>query len=58
VPATGPASFRAANGIFERLNRDRGITLVVVTHDPEIAAHTRRIVRIHDGLIEGEELVE
>jgi putative ABC transport system ATP-binding protein len=43
--------------IFQRLNRERGITVVFVTHDPEIAAHTRRIIRLRDGLIEGEEEV-
>jgi putative ABC transport system ATP-binding protein len=40
--------------IFQRLNRERGITVVFVTHDPEIAAHTRRIVRLHDGQIVGD----
>jgi putative ABC transport system ATP-binding protein len=33
------------------LNRTRGTTLIVVTHDPEIAGMTNRIVRILDGLI-------
>jgi putative ABC transport system ATP-binding protein len=37
--------------IFQRLNRDRGITIAFVTHDPSIAAYTRRIVRLYDGLI-------
>lgn len=40
--------------LFEHLNREEGITLVIVTHDLEIAAHMRCIIRIHDGLIEGE----
>ncbi|MCR4406771.1 MAG: ABC transporter ATP-binding protein [Anaerolineae bacterium] len=43
--------------ILQRLNRERGITVVFVTHDPEIAAHTQRIVRLHDGLIVGDEPV-
>ncbi len=43
--------------IFQRLNLDRGITVVFVTHDPRIAAHTRRIVRISDGQIVGDERV-
>jgi putative ABC transport system ATP-binding protein len=36
--------------ILEDLNR-RGITLIVVTHDPEIAARARRRVRMLDGRI-------
>ena len=43
--------------IFQRLNLERGITVVFVTHDPRIAAHTRRIVRISDGQIVGDEPV-
>jgi putative ABC transport system ATP-binding protein len=34
------------------LNRDRGTTLIFVTHDPNIAALTQRTIRIKDGLIE------
>jgi putative ABC transport system ATP-binding protein len=37
--------------IFQRLNEDQGITIIFVTHEPEIAQHTRRIVRIADGRI-------
>jgi putative ABC transport system ATP-binding protein len=37
--------------IFQRLNAEQGITIVFVTHDPEIAAYTRRIVRLHDGRV-------
>ncbi len=33
------------------LNRERGATLVFVTHDPTIASRTQRIIRLHDGLI-------
>ena len=42
--------------IFRQLNEERGITIVFVTHDPEIAEETRRIIRIRDGLIETDEL--
>jgi putative ABC transport system ATP-binding protein len=38
--------------IFHQLNQERGITVLFVTHDPEIAEHTRRIIHIRDGLIE------
>ncbi len=42
--------------LFEGLYR-RGNTLLVVTHEEEIARHARRIVRLRDGLIEVDELV-
>jgi putative ABC transport system ATP-binding protein len=38
-------------GIFQELNREMGITVVFVTHDPNIAQHTARIVRLHDGRV-------
>jgi putative ABC transport system ATP-binding protein len=38
-------------GIFQRLNEEQGITIIFVTHEPDIAAHTRRVVRLADGLI-------
>ncbi len=37
--------------IFQELNEDRGITIIFVTHEPEIAEHTQRIVRLQDGHI-------
>jgi len=37
--------------IFQQLNDEQGITIVLVTHEPDIAEHTRRIVRLHDGLV-------
>jgi len=41
--------------IFERLNGEMGITVVFVTHDEEVAAHTPRVVRLRDGKIVAEE---
>ena len=32
-------------------NKERGTTIIVVTHDPEVAAHTRRIVQLRDGVV-------
>ncbi|WP_412068953.1 ABC transporter ATP-binding protein [Rubrivirga sp. IMCC43871] len=37
--------------LFERLSRE-GNTVIVVTHEDEIAAHARRIVRLRDGVVE------
>ena len=42
-------------GIFGALNRDLGITVVFVTHDMEVAHHTRRIVKLRDGRIVSDE---
>jgi ABC-type lipoprotein export system ATPase subunit len=37
--------------LFQRLNKDELITVILVTHDPNIARHTKRLVKIHDGMI-------
>lgn len=37
--------------IFQKLNRDSGLTLLMVTHEPDIAAHASRIIRFLDGRI-------
>jgi ABC-type lipoprotein export system ATPase subunit len=38
--------------MFQQLNSAEGITLILVTHDPNVAQHAERIIRIKDGLIE------
>lgn len=43
--------------LFEELHR-QGNTLVVVTHEEDIAAHARRIVRLRDGLVEKDMITE
>jgi putative ABC transport system ATP-binding protein len=37
--------------IFQRLNREQGITIVFVTHDPWIARHTQRVIMLRDGQV-------
>ncbi len=39
-------------GLLRKLNEDRGTTLIVVTHDPEIAELTDRVIILRDGCIE------
>jgi len=34
------------------LNKERGTTLVIVTHDPEVASQTRRVIHIRDGVVD------
>jgi len=44
--------------IFQRLNRERGITLVLVTHEPDIAQYAKRVVVFKDGKIKSDQQVE
>jgi putative ABC transport system ATP-binding protein len=37
--------------ILQGLNRDRGITVAMVTHDPHIAQHTERVIHLYDGRV-------
>ena len=37
--------------VLGQLNRDKGLTIVVVTHEPDVAAHAKRLVRLKDGVI-------
>jgi putative ABC transport system ATP-binding protein len=46
----------SANGhevlnVLERLNRERGVAVVLVTHDAEVAARATRLIRMKDGLV-------
>ena len=40
--------------IFKELNEEQGITIMLVTHEPDIAAHAKRIVTFRDGHIVGD----
>lgn len=43
--------------IFQRLNREQGITVVFVTHDPWIARHTNRVIMLRDGKVIADRVV-
>jgi putative ABC transport system ATP-binding protein len=37
--------------LFARLNEERGMTILIVTHEPEIAAYAKRIIAFRDGRV-------
>jgi putative ABC transport system ATP-binding protein len=43
--------------IFQRLNREHGITVILVTHEPDVAAYASRDIHFRDGLIVKDEAV-
>ena len=38
--------------LFQRLNAEKGITIVLVTHDPDVCGYARRTIRVKDGMVE------
>ncbi len=55
---TGNLDTRNSVGImelFQQLNEEQGITIIFVTHNPEVADYCDRVVRVRDGLIESDE---
>jgi putative ABC transport system ATP-binding protein len=48
------AQSREVMALLTALNRERGITIVMVTHEPDIAANARRVVGFIDGLVESD----
>jgi macrolide transport system ATP-binding/permease protein len=55
---TGNVASDQAEEILAQLKRlnDAGITLILVTHDPDVAAHARRVLKLKDGLVVSDEL--
>jgi putative ABC transport system ATP-binding protein len=52
---TGNLDSKSGSEIMElllSLNREHGTTLIIVTHDPDIATQSQRIIRIRDGMVE------
>ncbi|MCE5266134.1 MAG: ABC transporter ATP-binding protein [Deltaproteobacteria bacterium] len=58
---TGNLDTKSSVEIMElvvRLNRESGITIILVTHEPDIADFSRRIIRFRDGIVVSDEPVE
>lgn len=45
-------------GLLQRLHREQSLSIIIVTHEPDIALHCQRIVRLSDGLVVSDEKVE
>jgi putative ABC transport system ATP-binding protein len=41
--------------LLSRLNRDQGITIVMVTHEPDMAAYSKRVIHFLDGRVASDE---
>jgi putative ABC transport system ATP-binding protein len=55
--ALDTASSEDVMKLFQRLNAERGMTVMLVTHEPDVAAHARRLVSFRDGRIVSDEPV-
>lgn len=49
-----PRSHEVMN-LLSALNSEQGITIIMVTHEPEMASYAKRVIRFRDGLIESDE---
>ena len=51
---TGNLDTKTTNEVLEvigQLNREQGLTIVIVTHEPEVARHAKRLVKLKDGVV-------
>jgi putative ABC transport system ATP-binding protein len=58
---TGNLDTVSADGIFQlfaKLHHDRGMTIVLITHDPQLGQRAERLVKMQDGRIKSDEPVE
>jgi ABC-type lipoprotein export system ATPase subunit len=58
---TGNLDSRTSDEIlrmFQRLNAEQGLTIILVTHEADVAQYARRVIRIRDGLIDSETINE
>jgi putative ABC transport system ATP-binding protein len=45
-------------GIFQRLNAEQGITVILVTHEHDVAQYAERIISVRDGVIADDQPVK
>lgn len=53
--ALDTATSRTVMDLFHRLHKEQGKTIVLITHSPQLAAETERVITLMDGCIVGEE---
>ncbi|MBP0960116.1 MAG: ATP-binding cassette domain-containing protein, partial [Oscillospiraceae bacterium] len=56
--ALDSATGRLVMDLFHKLHKEQGKTIVLITHNPELAAETDRILTMKDGLIVSEEIMK
>src|SRR5512139_1135337 len=48
---------RQVMDIMQQLNKETGVTFIFATHDPRVISYARRVVTLHDGLIESDKRI-
>ena len=49
------SSAKVVLGLFKKLNREMGQTIVMVTHEPEDEKHVNRVIWLKDGVVDKED---